>query len=364
MLLWATLTMAMLLVILFFGLRPRGLTGDNAVALLSDKGALVFKKHGMAFVGDIYSGSKPTFSGELTIEMAIRAGRTAKRGFGSLLMMHDGSDHSQLLVGQWESSIIIMNGDDYDNSRRLPRLLVRDAFSAEKIRFITITAGGKGTRLYVDGLPADADRNWKLAVPQQGQKLRMVVGNSVTGKQSWIGEIHGLGFYGTAFSSEKVKRHYDGWIRDARFPHDATDAPLVLYTFREQIGHRVPDMSGHNQSLQLPLKPIVLEKIFLSPPWHDFKLTRSFFVDAALNLFGFIPLGAVFLGWLGVSLSWPDKQMARAIVVFCFLLSLTMEILQAWMPTRSSSLLDLALNTLGAWLGIWLFKKVSRIGCN
>jgi VanZ family protein len=43
-------------------------------------------------------------------------------------------------------------------------------------------------------------------------------------------------------------------------------------------------------------------------------------------------------------------------VILCMLLSLTIELLQAWIPTRVSSLMDLILNTLGAGIGIGLWS--------
>jgi VanZ family protein len=254
-----------------------------------------------------------------------------------------------------------MNGNDYDHTRKLPRLSVKDVFSTEKIRLVTISAGRKGTRLYVDGLLIGADQSWQLVVPKQGKKLRLVVGNSVTGRQSWIGEIHGLALYGKSLSPEKVEHHFDGWTHEGRFPIDTMEDPLVLYSFAGRQGNQVQEQSSLNHALQIPLRPIVLEKVFLSPPWHDFKADRSFFVDAALNFIGFIPLGAVLFGWLKTSPSGFGLHVNLTIVAFCFLLSLGMELLQAWMPTRSSSFLDLTLNTLGAWLGMYLFERTMKI---
>jgi glycopeptide antibiotics resistance protein len=45
-------------------------------------------------------------------------------------------------------------------------------------------------------------------------------------------------------------------------------------------------------------------------------------------------------------------------VVFGLLLSLTIEIIQSWMPTRYSSILDLVLNTSGTLAGATIYKTV------
>ena len=293
---WAALTAAVLLIILFFGLRPKGLRFENAVSLIPEKGAIAFDKNGIAFVDDASSARQSHLAGELTIEMAVLAGNVSGRGFRSLLMMHDGSDRHQLIVGQWESSIIVMNGNDYDHTRRLPRLSVKDAFSTEKVRFLTITASAKGTHLYIDGGLAGADKDWQLTVPDQGKQLRLILGNSITGKSSWRGEIYGLAVYGKALPAETVKRHYDRWVQDVDFSPDGNNDLRMLYTFKAQGGHLVPDQSGGNQPLQIPIRPIVLKKTFLSAPWDQFKLNRSFLVDTTLNILGFIPMGAALLG--------------------------------------------------------------------
>ena len=103
-------------------------------------------------------------------------------------------------------------------------------------------------------------------------------------------------------------------------------------------------------------------KSILIPTMRDFKANRSFFVDATLNLVGFIPLGAVLFGWLKALRPRSGKVGILAIVGL--LLSAQFEYGD---PTSvdadtSSSLLDLTLNTLGAWLGICLFERTMRIG--
>jgi glycopeptide antibiotics resistance protein len=49
------------------------------------------------------------------------------------------------------------------------------------------------------------------------------------------------------------------------------------------------------------------------------------------------------------------------IAVFAgFLLSLMIEILQAWLPSRSSDVFDLVLNTTGAFLGAVIYRGMRR----
>jgi hypothetical protein len=140
------------------------------VTVLPEKKALSIMGRGLAYVDDMSSFRESGRSGELTIEMAVLADNHSASGFRSLLMLHDGSDKRQLFVGQWKKSIVIMNGDDYDYTRKRPRLSGNDVFSTEFIRLITVTADGQGTRLYVDGSLVDAVKNWQLKMPQRGQR--------------------------------------------------------------------------------------------------------------------------------------------------------------------------------------------------
>jgi hypothetical protein len=360
LLFWTALTVAVLLLILFFGLRPKGIRFENPVRLIPGEGVIVFRKNGIAFVDDVSSARVLHPGGELTIEMAVRAGDVGERGFNCLLMIHDGNDRQQLIVGQWGSAVIVMNGDDYDHTRRLPRLSAKDALSTEKVRLLTITASAKGTRLYVDGVLAGVDKDWQLTVPNQGKPVRLILGNSLKGKNSWIGEFYGLAIYTRALSGGMVKRHRDQWDQGVGFSIDEKEDLLLSYTFKAKIGNWVQDQSGANQPLIIPARPIVLAKTFLSPPWHRFKLNRSFLFDTVLNVVGFIPLGVVLYGWLRQTGLFTIRHNAWATVMLCSVLSFCIEILQAWIPTRSSSLMDWFMNTMGAWLGVWLVARASH----
>lgn len=132
--------------------------------------------------------------------------------------------------------------------------------------------------------------------------------------------------------------------------------PAALYLFDEKECQQVFDHSGHNQNLKIPARVPILEKRFLTAPWSGFRFNRKSVEDVILNIVGFIPLGFVLVALFVGSAGKISKQSVIITVAICFAISLMIEILQAWIPTRSSSMLDVMMNTLGSMTGVLFFK--------
>ena len=354
------LVLTILAIVLFFGLRPKTWSAINNVHCLADKKTLRFLDSGTAFVDDLHIFADNQQMKEWTIQLVVAPEDQHKLGFRSILMIHNGDDRDQLAIWQWEDSVIVMNGDDYEYSKQWPRISAKDVFRSGLASFLTITSTPLGTRLFVNGALAKEIKKWQVTLPDSSTKLQLILGNSVYGKHSWEGDLYGLAIYGRALSQEEVERDYEKWLPLRVFSPELMDGLLLLYTFNKDEGCDLADQTGNNQPLQLPARQVVLKKTFLSPPGHNFISSRSFWADAVLNLFGFMPLGAALCYRLQQSPSLPGKYAAMVSVAFCFSLSLAMEIGQAWLPSRDSSLSDLVLNTLGAWLGVLLLNLVLR----
>ncbi|NIP92495.1 MAG: hypothetical protein GWO24_03100 [Akkermansiaceae bacterium] len=74
--------------------------------------------------------------------------------------------------------------------------------------------------------------------------------------------------------------------------------------------------------------------------------------DVVVNLLGFVPFGLLLAALLG-RITTTGRAFTLSVVIG-MALSFGIEFLQSWIPTRSSSLVDLVLNTTGTALGALL----------
>jgi hypothetical protein len=200
------------------GLKPGDISPANHAEWLGDRPGLRFGKFGIAYTDPVFDllqtgiPSDQTFS----IEIALRAKRFSEDGFQFVFLVHGGKDEEQLLIGQWGASLIVMNGDDYDHSRKTDRITATSATDTPQPVFLTLTAGSDGAAIYLDGQQVSVKKKMHLRMPETGN-TRLLVGNSVYGKHFWEGEIYGIAIYGKTLSKEEVAAHYAGWSRNSDF---------------------------------------------------------------------------------------------------------------------------------------------------
>lgn len=351
------LSVAILFGILIFGLNPNDFKFSNGVNWIIDQPGIRFSKYGMAYTNSFFeligdNASKPNC---FSVEIALRPASYQEKGTHFILAFHNGMDHNQLLMWQYHSWIILMNGDDYDHKRRTKRIAVDIASLVPTTRFVTVTTGEEGTEVYLDGRFVSRKKDLTLKIPN-GRKTRLIIGNSVYGKDSWQGDVYGLAFYGYALTAREIKRHFNRWFQGKNFSFAKKDKPLTLYFFDEKGGVRAIDHAGGNHHLEIPPRMQIFKKKILSPAWSGFKLNRSNNEDNIINLLGFIPFGFILAATLMKLGGTFEKRYFLITVSFCFTVSLIIEIVQAWLPSRSSSMLDLIFNTLGALIGAIILR--------
>jgi VanZ family protein len=205
--------------------------------------------------------------------------------------------------------------------------------------------------LHVDGELVAAKTDMHLTLPYRQSNLRLVLGNSVYADRGWRGDIHGIAITGIALREQAVALRHNTWLAHRSFDFIQPDSQMLLFTFNAGAGDRLIKLPT-NQSLRVPERLVALEKRFLQAPWVNLKWDRKAHVDILINVVGFIPIGVVLYGFLNSLTGLTNRYGQTVAILLCLVLSLFIELTQAFIPSRVSSLRDLLLNTFGAWAGI------------
>jgi len=250
------------------------------------------------------------------------------------------------------------SGDDlvllrnYRNDRTrsgAARVYVDHVFRQGSPVLITVSANAQGTSIYLNGQLA---KFVQLGLTREDLHGRLIVGAAPESDDRWSGQLFGLGVYDETLSPEQVGQHYLWWTGGQSLAALEQDA-LSLYTLSERAGRVVHNQIRSGPDLEIPQRFLVVGQAFLMPPWDEFSPGWSYYKDLLINIVGFIPLGFVFCVYLSHG---HDGRAAAVTILIGAATSLTIEVLQAYIPSRQSGMTDLITNTLGTVMGATLFQ--------
>ena len=187
---------------------------------------------------------------------------------------------------------------------------------------------------------------------------RFVLGDSPGQTDSWSGQLLGLAIYRRELTAAQVLRHYETWTQGEQPDLSDDEDNTALYLFNERAGNVVHNQAKSGVDLYIPEKYAVLDRIFLEPFWKEFNMSRSYWDSAFKNIVGFIPFGFCLCACLSAR---KIRRAALATVILGTLVSLTIETLQAYLPTRDSGTTDIFTNMLGTYIGVIACRVVSPI---
>lgn len=226
------------------------------------------------------------------------------------------------------------------------RFYVDGVFSQKRRIFLTVASGAQDTRVYVDGALAKVSS--KFVVTSQDLTGRLIIANSPTNNDSWSGRLSGLAIYQRELTAKQVLQHYQSWTESGREDAENENA-VALYLFDEGKGAVVHNQVDTVTNLLIPGRYFVLHSAFLVPPWKEYYPGWTYWRNIGINVAGFIPLG-LFLCTYFTHILRMNRGVAAATVVG-FLVSLAIEVSQAFLPTRESGMTDIITNTLGTFVG-------------
>ena len=342
-------------IILIAGLWPRTFNNKNDAILLPDAKGIRFSGRGIIYTRSSLKYPSPTsIPGALTIELAVQPNKEFGSSLPIILAINDEKPCERLLIGQWKKHLIIRSRrTSCFQSGYYGEIDIENALPKGKEQFITIASGKDGTILYVNGTSVKRYRNFSILKPGEVLSGRLILGNSSTGNHSWEGSISALAIHDRFLSSDEILRHYEAWRDHGSLSLEENKLPISLYRFIERTGSVIKDHSGQGNDLIIPERLTPLRREMLTPPWRDFQATLRYARDVAINILGFIPFGFYVTWYLSV------KGVTRLSVVIMVLVlgigtSLSIEIIQAYLPERTSQMVDVITNVSGTAIGIYL----------
>jgi VanZ family protein len=328
------------------GLAGKGFVATNDVDWVSDPPALEFHGNGLAYTGVLSLPDSAADDEGATLFLVLDPDRgSSERGFQIIATFNSGESKSQFAVAQWKRQLIVMNGDDYEYSQRRPRLTTEIDDDADRFVFLAIRLGAGSSELFVDGVRTSAMSS-TFNLPPDEAKLRLILGDSFELRNAWSGRIAGMALFQDRLPEAELARAWQHWSTHQRFSLVAPAAASIYYDFAPPPGAEVVDLSGRGNDLLLPRirKP-------LQPDFPSLSLQPSSTQDMWINVLGFMPFGFLLAWVLGSGSRFTSGRVLLLVIVVSSLLSGAIEVSQAWLPARTSSILDLILNVSGAACG-------------
>lgn len=305
-------------------------------------GGLRFKAYGQAYstspwaLNDVDGKDLSPFC----IELWMRGGQTNYLQQSPIFSIDGSAADRALDIAQSGPALVVRGYFRNSHGAEHPyQLWFYNAYRDLQPVFLTITSSEKGTILYVNGVQQQWDAPLYPVYPGK-YSGRLVLGHTPGGNSAWTGDIFGLAAYSRALSAEEVAQHYRGWLQHT---HDQFRDARALYTFDEHSGAVVHNRAGSAPDLVIPARFLPLHPVVLGLP-HPFRLARK---TTVINILGLCPFGFFLCAYLVDVKQYSPRNALILTIILGTLTSLVIELLQVFLPSRDSGLLDVITNCVG-----------------
>jgi VanZ family protein len=335
------------------GLWPFNPFPRNQVTWLPTGKGLQFGDHGVVFSRGPVERTRPKRNSSCTLAIRLQPDAVMRGASGTLLGVYTPERPSQFRLMQWRDVLLIRRDyRDADNHSKTTEVDLDHAFLTREPVSFTITSGPDGSVAYRNGMRAAGITRTGLSCEDFAGQL--VLGDSAIMDNAWRGNILDLAIYDRELTPQEIASKYASWNGDQTDQEPGGEQHLVAqYTFTEGRGPNVHGEPAGAPDLYIPQIFKVPHKKMLMWPWEESPDKRNF-RDISINILGFVPFGFVFAAYL----TWNrNVRHSTVVTILCgAAISLTIEILQEYIPGRDSGILDIFTNTFGTFLGVLSFR--------
>ena len=321
----------------------------NQVSWLTEENGLLFGRHGSVVSASPLKAQAAPGDNSCSLEIWLEPSRI--EGGTILAFFLPESRFVPFALRQFRAGLVLQHKSP-GGSVKKTGVYVGEVFSGLKPVLVTITSSEAGTATYADGTLLKSVPDFVIS--SQDLTGQLVIGNAPKTSYNWSGQVKGLAIYDRKLSATEVAQSFADWTKGTQLDSAKSDRVVARYLFDEGSGNIVRNQVDPATRLLIPKRFFVLDQPFLERPWNEFRAGRHYWKDVAVNIVGFIPLGFFFYAYL-----YQVRKVAHPAaltIAFGFAVSLTIEVLQAFLPTRGSGMTDLITNTLGTAIGVMAFR--------
>jgi VanZ family protein len=281
---------------------------------------------------------------KFTIRIDMTSDFPASKGFGSIVLYGLDYHHMNFLVGQWRSGIELRI--ESDGHARTISFGKKDVFKNGKQSIFAIVYDLNKFVLYHNGNKIATRRTGPLTFCRWNRSYPLVIGSDAKGHSAWKGTIHSIEIFDRALPECEIQNTP---VRTRE------SSPLVCYSFANNNGTTIKDCgTGSPATLIIPQHFVPYVRAVLELPVKEWNKFPHNLLDIIINLIGFVPLG-FFLSMFMIHQNVTFRRSLLVSIACGFAISFAIEISQAFLSSRSSSMVDLLNNTLGSATGACLY---------
>jgi VanZ family protein len=222
------------------------------------------------------------------------------------------------MVGQQGGDLVVRLRRSVDTFNGVPPFVVTNVFNNLDRHAFFISVKPGMLSVSVDGITKLTAKLPDHALDTWAHDYRLILGNEITFDRPWLGVIREATI---AVNGRRLDYLANG----------ALTVPAIYY---------LQPQSDRTQLI----------------PFYRWSYSPGAFKDWAVNFFGFIPLGFLFI------VLYPRWSRVWRIGLVCLGVSLVIETMQLFLPWRHPGVEDLILNTLGGATGAWAGIKYWQQG--
>ena len=348
-------TVAVVLSILAAGLWPFHFHPTNNVNWMTERNGIRFGVHGsVVSFGEFHVPDEEAAS-PCSLELWLAPDFSSASS--SILTFSTPANPAQFrLIQSLDDLFVNKERADRNWRREAKHIAIVSLFQKERSVFVDISGDSSGTAVFIDG--SLRRRSSEFQFTCESLTGTLVLANSPKQYAPWQGSIFALAIYRGSLDAGTIRRHYRAFSSGTAMDSADLKNALAMYNFSERRGQVIRNQTKTEPDLVIPESYSILYPPFLTPAWKEFVPVRWYFADLALNIAGFVPVG--FFICAALFRLRGGKHSVALTVVAGLLLSLTIEILQSYIPMRNSGTTDLISNTLGAGIGAGFYHYVFR----